>query len=110
VEARVAADAASKDEAGETTEKASKKGARFIVFVGNLPYTATQELLQTHFKKIEPVSIRLLTDKETGKSKGTAFVELKDWDRMNTALKLYHHSQFDDGSGKKPRRINVELS
>lgn len=110
VEARVAADTAAKEEDGEGIAKASKKGARFIVFVGNLPYTATQELLQAHFKKIEPVSIRLLTDKETGKSKGTAFVELKDWDRMNTALKLYHHSQFDDGSGKKARRINVELS
>lgn len=110
VEARVASDAAAKEEAGEGSAKVSKKGARFICFVGNLPYTATQELLQAHFKKIEPVSIRLLTDKETGKSKGTAFLELKDWDRMNTALKLYHHSQFDDGSGKKARKINVELS
>jgi len=65
--------------------------------------------LANHFKKINPVSIRLMTDKETGKCRGSAFVELEDWDRMNTALKLYHHTQFEDGESKK-RRINVELT
>lgn len=95
-------------EESEGQGKAGKSG-RFIVFVGNLPYSATKEALTKHFKKIEPVSIRLLTDRESGKCKGTAFVELENWDRMNTALKLYHHTMFEDGVSKA-RKINVELS
>jgi nucleolar protein 6 len=50
-----------------------------------------------------------MTDKETGKGKGIAFVEFHDWDTMNTALTKYHHSTFDDGLSPA-RKINVELS
>lgn len=111
----------------------SQKKVRFIVFVGNLPYTTTTETLSSHFAKIRPDSVRHLTHKSedglgtqsTGKSskhkapktkgaaldksKGFGFLEFTSYDRMRTCLQLYHHSNFDDG--KSPaRKINVELT
>jgi nucleolar protein 6 len=113
------------DEAGD--KKATP--VRFIVFVGNLPYDVTVEQLKTHFVKIAPSSIRISTNKATGKGKGFGFLEFDNYDKMKTCLKLYHHSIFDpevrekrkavdtdaveeDISGKKStgRRINVELT
>ena len=78
--------------------------------IGNLPYTATSESVTAHFSKIAPISVRVATDKKDGnKCRGFGFVEFEAFDRMQTCLKLYHHSSFDDG--KSPaRKINVELT
>jgi nucleolar protein 6 len=99
------------------------KAQRFIVFVGNLPYSATTAQIESHFAKLGPTSVRHRTDKATGRSKGFAFLEFAGYDKMKTCLKLYHHSVFDPphGSTDKPgeegndgkkrgRRINVELT
>jgi nucleolar protein 6 len=94
---------------------------RFIVFIGNLPYTATTASIQHHFSKLQPFTVRHSTDKSTGRSRGFAFLEFEGYDKMKTCLKLYHHSLFDArdtaesaGEGKrremKPRKINVELT
>ena len=107
------------------TTAVSKKADRFICFVGNLPYNATSEQVKSHFVKIADgiKSIRLPTDKQTGKGKGFAFLEFDGFDKMKTCLKLYHHSIFDpsveteDKEAKpgqketgKGRRINVDLT
>lgn len=76
---------------------------------GNLPYTTTTKALEEHFKKLEPISVRHVTKKETGKSKGFAFLEFDRFDHMKTCLKLYHHTMFDDGTSPA-RKINVELT
>ncbi|KAF2675159.1 hypothetical protein BT63DRAFT_420382 [Microthyrium microscopicum] len=85
------------------------KKVRFIAFIGNLPYTATKEDVSKHFASVRPDAVRLMTHKDTGKSKGFAFIEFEAYDRMKTCLKLYHHSNFEDGKGEA-RRINVELT
>ncbi|KAI9706548.1 MAG: hypothetical protein M1836_003555 [Candelina mexicana] len=82
---------------------------KFIVFIGNLPFTATTESVTKHFAKLKPVSVRHRTHKETGRSKGFAFLEFDGYDRMKTCLKLYHHSDFNDGISPA-RQINVELT
>ena len=110
------------DDAAPIADKPTK--SRFIVFVGNLPYETTDAALQTHFKKLSPFTLRHRTDPQTKKSKGFAFLEFENYDRMKTCLKLYHHSMFDmadhpAAAGTKPqgktkkntaRRINVELT
>eukprot|EP00158_Paraphelidium_tribonemae_P002617 Partr_v1_DN25520_c0_g1_i1_m20815 putative RNA binding protein len=75
---------------------------RYILFIGNLPFSATVDQLMKHFKAVESVkSVRLLTDKVTKKPKGFAFLELDDQESYAKAL-AYHHTMF------KNRQINVE--
>ncbi|KAL8644348.1 MAG: hypothetical protein Q9226_007811 [Calogaya cf. arnoldii] len=85
------------------------KSHRFVVFVGNLPYSATDASIQQHFANLKPASIRHLHDKETGKSKGYAFLEFSGYDRLKTCLKSFHGTEFDDGISP-PRPLNVELT
>ncbi|KAK9496259.1 hypothetical protein V1508DRAFT_408138 [Lipomyces doorenjongii] len=88
-------------------EKSEKpQGPRFILFIGNLPYTATQTALQTHLTASKPDIIRIPTEKNTQKAKGFAFAEFTGQDaskRVNACLRL-HHTEFEG------RRINVELT
>ncbi len=47
------------------------------LYVGNLPYSATEEELRTLFGQAGQVtSIAIITDRDTGRSKGFAFVEM----------------------------------
>ncbi|KAI4258873.1 MAG: hypothetical protein LQ352_000986 [Teloschistes flavicans] len=82
---------------------------RYIVFVGNLPYSATEESIRRHFARLVPLSVRHRCDKDSGRSKGFAFLEFHDFDRMKTCLKALHHSSFEDGISPA-RMINVELT
>lgn len=54
-----------------------KPKRRYILFVGHLSYEATAEDVVDHFEKrgVRVNNLRLLTKKETGKSRGIAFVE-----------------------------------
>ncbi|KAL8675252.1 MAG: hypothetical protein Q9168_000372 [Polycauliona sp. 1 TL-2023] len=85
------------------------KSHRFVVFVGNLPYSATDESVKQHFANLKPMSVRHLHDKTSGKSKGYAFLEFNDYDRLKTCLKISHQSVFDDNISP-PRLLNVELT
>ncbi|KAI7904982.1 uncharacterized protein BX663DRAFT_501264, partial [Cokeromyces recurvatus] len=77
---------------------------RYIIFIGNLPYTTTKEELEIHFKSAGEIkSIRLMTDKITKKPKGFAFMEFENAKDLNKAL-AFHHTLF------KKRQINVELT
>ena len=73
----------------------SSKVDRFIVFVGNLPYSTTTPAIAAHFSKLTPLSIRHSTNPETNKSKGFAFLEFDGYEKMSTCLKLYHRSMLD---------------
>lgn len=47
-----------------------------VVYVGHLPYDMTEEQIKDVFKTVGPVKqIRLVFDRQTGKSKGFAFVQ-----------------------------------
>ena len=60
------------------------------LYVGNLPYSVTEERLQQHFAQHgSVVSARIITDKFTGRSKGFGFVEMnsdQEAERAATAL------------------------
>jgi cold-inducible RNA-binding protein len=47
------------------------------LFVGNLPFSATEESLREIFGPFGEVGeVRIMTDRDTGKSRGFAFVEM----------------------------------
>lgn len=104
-------------EDGADASRPAKK-SRFIVFVGNLPFSATVQDIEKHFSAVKPISIRLLHEKANPtKSRGIAFVEFAGFDHMKTCLKTLHHSTItcqgrDHRGDPKPeeRQINVELT
>lgn len=58
------------------------------IYVGNLPYGATEVELKTAFAAFGEVSsVNLITDKLTGQSKGFAFVEMVDNASADAAIK-----------------------
>jgi len=49
------------------------------LYVGNLPWSTTEEELRQMFAEMGEVqSVALITDRETGRSRGFGFVELDD--------------------------------
>ncbi|PFH59605.1 hypothetical protein XA68_12092 [Ophiocordyceps unilateralis] len=98
-----AAAAPNDDDEGRAAEEG--KADRHIVFVGNLPYSATQESVWAHFAALKPVSVRCLTRRDnSAECRGVAFVEFAHAASQRACLDRFHHSVFDG------RRINVELT
>ena len=57
------------------------------IYVGNLPYTATEEDVTGLFSAYGPVErVKIITDRDTGRSKGFAFVTLGDQTQLNAAI------------------------
>ncbi|CAN4086014.1 unnamed protein product [Withania somnifera] len=74
---------------------------RRCVFVGNIPYDATEEQLIQICEEVGPVvSFRLVIDRETGKPKGYGFCEYKD---EETALSARRNLQSYEINGRKLR-------
>lgn len=49
------------------------------LFIGSLAYATTDDTLKAHFEQIGPVaSARVITDRDSGRSKGFGFVEFEN--------------------------------
>lgn len=58
------------------------------VFVGNLAYSLTNEELSAFFSQFgEVLSARIIKDRESGRSRGFAFVEFNSEEAVEAALK-----------------------
>jgi len=72
------------------------------LYVGNLPFSATDESLRALFSKhgtVEKVS--LITDRETGRPRGFGFVEMSSADAAR-AIQALNGTDF----GGRPLRVN----
>ena len=59
------------------------------LYVGNLPWATKAEDLQEIFSQYgEVISTRVITDRETGRSRGFGFVEVADGDAENIIAAL----------------------
>lgn len=59
------------------------------LYVGNLPYSATEEELSSLFGQAGTVtSVAIIKDRETGRSKGFAFIEMSSSDEANKAISM----------------------
>jgi RNA recognition motif-containing protein len=57
------------------------------IYVGNLPYTATEESLKTAFTAFGQVaSVKIIMDRDTGRSKGFGFVDMPSDDEAKAAM------------------------
>ena len=73
------------------------------IYVGNLPYAATDSDLQQLFEQYGTVtSARVIIDKMSGRSKGVGFVEMPD---RGEAEKAIENTNGSDMMGR-PLRVN----
>ena len=65
------------------------------LFVGNLPYQATEDDLRTHFSQVgQPTQIVRPLDRETGRARGFAFVEFAERTVAEEAIKKFDCQLF----------------
>lgn len=75
------------------------------LFIGSLAYATTDDTLKAHFEQIGPVaSARVITDRESGRSKGFGFVEFENDDDNQKAVDQLNGKELDG------RAINVSLA
>ncbi len=65
------------------------------LYVGNLPYSTTEDDLKEMFAAYGTVtSVSLINDRETGRSKGFGFVEFENDDDAKKAIDALHGQDF----------------
>ena len=66
------------------------------LYVGNLSYSTTEGNLSELFGAIgEVLSVNLITDRMTGRSKGFAFVEMAEYDAAQEAINQLNGKEVD---------------
>lgn len=81
------------------------------LYVGNLSFNASEEDLRSFFSDYETVSsVKVITDRETGRSRGFGFVEL-DENEANKAIEALNGVEMDgrnlrinEAKKREPRR------
>ena len=72
------------------------------LYVGNLPFSASEEEIRQHFGQHGTVlAVRLVTDRETGRPRGFGFVEMEDAG-ADAAMNALNGVEL----GGRPLRIN----
>lgn len=73
------------------------------LYVGNLPFSATEETILSKFADCGTVeSVKLITDRDTGRSKGFGFVEMSSEAEARTAIDSLNDTDFNG----RPLRVN----
>jgi RNA recognition motif-containing protein len=73
------------------------------LFVGGLPYSTSNDRLRELFAEVGQVeSATIVTDRETGRSRGFGFVEMSTAEEAEQAVSRLNGQQFDG------RRLQVE--
>jgi len=71
------------------------------IYVGNLPWSSTEEEVRAAFEAYgEVISVKLINDRETGRPRGFGFVEMEDQGALEAIENL-------DGSDFGGRNIKV---
>jgi len=66
------------------------------LYVGNLPYSATEEQLTELFGRAGKVdNVRVMRDMATGRARGFAFVEMGTDEDAQKAISQFHEHQMD---------------
>ncbi len=66
------------------------------IFVGNLPFSITEETVRGLFERYGQVnSARIMTDRETGRSRGFAFVEMENEGEADQAISALNGYTMD---------------
>ena len=73
------------------------------LYIGNIPFSVTEDELRTMFENHGSVaSVNVITDRETGRPRGFAFVEMEDASAADAAIRALDGSQM----GGRSIRVN----
>lgn len=73
------------------------------LYVGNLPYSATEEALSAKFSECGRVeSAKVITDRDTGQSKGFGFVEMGSDSEAQAAIGRFNGVDYEG----RPMKVN----
>ncbi len=81
------------------------------IYIGNLPYTITEDELKESFNSFGEVSsVNIITDRFSGQSKGFGFVEMPEDTEAEAAIKALDGQEIKGRNLKinqaRPRREN----
>ena len=72
------------------------------IYVGNLPFSATEDEVRSLFEKHGKVeSVKLINDRETGRPRGFCFVEMSSSDAQTAIAQMNGFNM-----GGRPLRVN----
>lgn len=72
------------------------------IFVGNLSFNTTEDVVRSHFEAYGTVDrVSIITDRETGRSRGFAFVEMPNDEEADRAINALNGQELGD------RRLNI---
>ncbi len=85
------------------------------LFVGNLPFSATQEEVSSLFAEFGAVErVSIITDRDTGKPRGFAFVEMPQDEEAERAVAALNGKRFggralnvNEARPKEPRGMGA---
>ena len=73
------------------------------LYVGNLPYSATDARLTEHFSQVGQVeSAKVIMDRDSGRSKGFGFVEMATEAEAQDAISKFNGADYDG----RPMTVN----
>lgn len=80
------------------------RGEKASVFVGNIPFDASEEELLAHLSQVGPVvAFRMVSDRETGRPKGYGFCEYRNAETALSAARNLHELEFNG----RPLRVTL---
>ncbi|HCW32354.1 MAG: RNA-binding protein (RRM domain) [Candidatus Peregrinibacteria bacterium GW2011_GWE2_39_6] len=66
------------------------------LYVGGIPYRTTEEALRAAFSQAGTVvSVKIITDKFSGRSRGFGFVEMETEAEGQKAIEMWHGKEFE---------------
>ena len=69
------------------------------LYVGNLPYSVTDQVLVDSFSQVGTVtSAKVITDRDTGRSKGFGFVEMSSDEEAQNAITQFNGADYEGRS------------
>ena len=73
------------------------------LYVGNLPFSVNEDSLSAKFSEAGNVeSVKIIIDRESGRSKGFGFVEFSNDDEAKAAIDKFNGEEIDG----RPMKVN----
>ena len=66
------------------------------LYIGNLPFSATEQVLSDTFAQCGTVtSVKIITDRDTGRSKGFGFVEMSTDEEAQNVITKFNGADYE---------------